>query len=154
MRTSAQLEDPLQSRVQETKNVNVYIQKKKHLQTVWKMSKSKIQSLQQKLLIDETLSPYCRDKKKKTHKKNHPASASNTELGAAGQIVLRNYWTIKILFGCKMCIATMLAAQCPLFPVSASLLPQPPFSSPLRGLLPFPPAGLAPFQMLSPYSGS
>lgn len=59
--------------------------------------------------------------KKKTHKRNHPASASDTELGAAGQIVLRNYWTIKILFGCKMCIATMLAAQCPLFPVCVSI---------------------------------
>lgn len=111
---------------------------RKQLQTVWKMSKSENQSPQQKLLIDETLSTHYGDKK------NHPASANNAELGAAGQIVFRNYWTIKILFGCKMHIAAMLAAQCPPFSVcisiSASLSTILPFCLP-RGLLPFLPAG-------------
>lgn len=55
---------PLADQGSGNENVSFYKQKRvslgsgKHLQTVWRMSKSKNQSPQQKLMIDETLSTH------------------------------------------------------------------------------------------------
>lgn len=108
----------------------------------------KISHPQQKFMINEALSTHYGDKKQIPLIQ----SISNTELGVAGQIVVRNYWTIKILFGCKLCIATVLAAQSPsplCIGTSTSLATiNPPLENP--SLLH--PLCLAPFQMFSAYS--